>query len=422
MRAHDLRHNMLVSGLVEEDDSVGPKHEGASNPVAAAVTQAGRIVCPLSQSSYHSMASPPRILVEFLRRFLPTKDHIKRFLRRWAPLFTYLVRKLGEWRFLWGSKSGTIRSPKPPESSLPSDKVGSSSVPSGSVCTGGIDGYVIAASTVPASANHPLGRESAQPQSDTAPPTPTLATLHIDPSLALGPSAFNQTVGNSHANHSTGHLSVQSRASDRLSMISASRTSLRAPVQNDRPSRDPKATYRLFGRGPGSSRSRSRGRSPRSPSPQPSLNTAQPDNFDIASTGAHTYAHADGVPNSTIGFQSSTDLPSSSHTQERPGRPAIRRQKQKTTSIGWNVQIPSTETLPIITVNAQEITEEPMAMDTDAHSPRPVSPSDRAETASQNSHTAAPATSVLALLLPEGRSLQMINSDQIPRYTKNATM
>ena len=421
MRAHDLRHNMLVSGLVEEDDSVGPKHEGASNPVAAAVTQAGRIVCPLSQSSYHSMASPPRILVEFLRRFLPTKDHIKRFLRRWAPLFTYLVRKLGEWRFLWGSKSGTIRSPKPPESSLPSDKVGSSSVPSGSVCTGGIDGYVIAASTVPASANHPLGRESAHPQSDTAPPTPTLATLHIDPSLALGPSAFNQTVGSSHANHSTGHLSVQSRASDRLSMISASRTSLRAPVQNDRPSRDPKATYRLFGRGPGSSRSRSRGRSPRSPSPQPSLNTAQPDNFDIASTGAHTYAHADGVPNSTIGFQSSTDLPSSSHTQERPGRPAVRRQKQRTTSIGLNIQNPSTDSLPTISISAQGITEEPMAMDTFTHSSlhRDVSPPGRAETASPGSPTASSAASVFAV--PEGRILQLINSDQVPRYTKNVT-
>ena len=413
-----------MSGLVEEDDSVSPRHEAASNPVAAAVTQAGCIciVCPLSQSSYHSMTSPTRILVEFFRRLLSTKGHLKRFLRRCAPLFTYLVRKLGEWRFLWGSKPGTIRSPEPPESSISSDKAGPSSVPGGSVCTGGIDGYVIAASTVPASANHPLGRESAQLQSDTAPPTPTLATLSIDPSLALGPNAFNQTVGSSHANQSSGNLSVQSRASDRLSMMSASRTSLHAPVQNDRPSRDPKATYRQFGRGPAASRSRSRGRSSRSPSPQPSLYTAQPDNFDIAPTGAHTYVHADGVPNSTTGFRSSTDLPSSSHTQERLGRPAVRRQKQRTTSIGLNIQNPSTDSLPTISVNAQGITEEPMAMDTFTHSSlhRDIMPSARAETASPSSPTASSAASVFTL--PEDRILQLINSDQVPRYTKNATV
>ena len=202
--------------------------------------------------------------------------------------------------------------------------------------------------------------------------------------------------------------------------MSASRTSLRASVQNDRPSRDPRATHRQFGPGPGASRSKSRGRSSRSPSPQPSLITAQPANLDIARTVAHTYLPPDGVINPTIGLQSLTDLSSSSHTQERPTLPAIRHQKQRTTSIGLNVQNPSTDSLPAISVSAQEITEEPMAMDTDAQTSRPISPSDRAETASQNSHTTSSTTSVL--VLPEGRSLQLINSDQIPRYTKNATM
>jgi len=368
------------------------------------------------------MSSPLGILLKILRILRPAKDHIKRFLRCWPSLLAYLVRKMGEWRFLWPSKPGTIRNPKPAESSFRRDGPGFPSVSGGSVCTGGIGGYAVAASTVPASANQPMGRGRAELQPDTAPPTPTLATLPVDPPWAQGPSTTNHTVGSSHANYSSGSLSTHSRASDRLSLMSISRTSLRASVQNDRPSRDPRATHRQFGPGPSASRSRSRGRSSRSPSPQPSLNTAQPANLDIARTGAHTHTPADGVINPAMGLQGLTDLPSSSHSQERPGRPAIRRQKQRTTSIGLNVQNPSTESLPTITVNAQEITEEPMAMDTDtdAHSSRSISPSDRAETASQNSHTASSATSVLAL--PERRLLQLINSDQIPRYTKNATM
>ena len=372
------------------------------------------------------MSSLLRILLEFFRRLRPAKDHIKRFLRYWPSLLAYLVRKMGEWRFLWPSSPGTIRNLKPAEPPFPGDRAGSPSVSCGSVCTGGIGGYPMAASTVPASANQPMGRGRAELQPDSAPPTPTLATLTVDP-WSLGSSTTIHTVGSSHANHSSGSLSglsTHSRASDRLSLMSASRTSLRASVQNDRPSRDPRATHRQFGPGPGASRSRSRGRSSRSLSPKPSLNTAQPANLDIARTGAHTYLPPDGVINPTIGPQSLTDLPSSSYTQERPGRPDIRRQKQKTTSIGWNVQTPSTESLPIITVTAQEITQEPMAMDMDAHSSRSISPSERAETASQNSHTASSATSVLPLPLPlpEGRTLQLINSDQIPRYTKNATM
>jgi len=366
------------------------------------------------------MASLLRILLEILRRLRLAKDHIKRFPRRWVSLFASLVRKMSEWRFLWPGKPGTIRNPKPAEPSFPGDRAGSSSVSGGSVCTGGIGGYVVAASTVPASANQPVGRGGAELQSDTTPLTSTLATLPVDPTWASGPSMTNRTVGSSDANHSSGSLSSHSRASDGLSLRSISSTSLRASVQNDWPSQDPRATFRQFGPGPGASRSRSRRRSSRSPSPQPPQNTAQPANLDIASTGAHTYAPADGAINPTIGLQGLTDLPSSSHTQERPGQLAIRRQKEKTTSIGWNVQNPSTESLPTITVNAQEITQEPMAVDTDAHPSRPISPSDRAGTASQSPHTASIATSVLAL--PERHILKPINSDEIPRYKKNATM
>jgi len=280
------------------------------------------------------MASLLRILLEIFRRLRPAKDHIKLFLRRWASaLLAYLIRKMGEWRFMWRSNPGTIRNPKPAEPSFRRGWESSPSVSSGSVCTGGIGGYVVAASTVPASANQPMGRGRAELQPDTAPPTPTLATLTVDPPWAQGPSTTNHTVGSSHANHSSGSLSTHSRASDRLSVMSTSRTSLRASVQNDRQTQHPRATKGQFGLGPGASWLR--GRSSRSPSPQPSLHTDQPDNLGITPAGVHTYAPADGVINPTIGLQGLADLPSSSsHTQERPGRSPIHRQKQWTTSIG----------------------------------------------------------------------------------------
>jgi len=378
------------------------------------------------------MASLLRVLLEFLHRLRPAKDHIKRFLRRWTSLrvLAYLVRKMGEWRFLWPNKPGTVGDPKPAEPSFPSDSAGSFSVSGGSGYLGGIGGYAAATSTVPASANQPLDRERADLQSDSAPPNPMLS-IYSEPLWAAGPSTTNRTVSagsiqsrasdrfslhsagsvQSRANYSAG--SVQSRASDRFSMISTSRTSLRSPAQNDpsRPSRDPRATFRQFGRGPRTSRSR--GRSSRSPSPKSFLKTSQSDILDITSTGTHTYA--DGVINPTIGPQGLTDLPSSSsHTQGRPGRPAIRPQKQRRIGIGWNIQDPSTESLRPTAINAREITEEPMAMDTSVHSSLHISPSDRAET------MASSATSALAL--PRRRFLQLINSDQIPRYTKNITM
>ena len=382
----------------------------------------GRAHCISAQSSYRSMASPPRILVEVLRRSLPTKDHIKRFLRRWTSLLAFLVRKLGKWRFLRGSKLGTIRSSKPPESSLPSDKAGSSSVSGGSVCTGGIDGYVVSACTVPASANQPPGCERAErpePQSDTTPTTSTLATIPVDlPEALVGPSTINQTVESSHDNHSSGNLSVQSRSSDRLSTSSTSRASLRALVQNDQPPQDLRVTYGQLG--PGLGASQLIDRSSRSPSPQPSLNTAQSDNLDTTPTGLNSSARAGRVIYMTFGLQGLTDLPPSfSDTQERHRQPAI-RQKQRTTCIGLNIQNPSTESLPTISINPQEIMEEPMPIDTSAHLSLHTSPSDRAEAASQNSPTTSSTASVFAL--PEGRILRLINSDEIPRYTKNNTM
>ena len=427
MRAHDLHHRQLISGLVEENDSVCQKHEAAPRPVVAiaqgcnevsARQPYGSITLPLSaHSSHRSMPSLLGIFFEFLRRFRPTKDHIKRFLRHWTSLLAYLVRKMGKWRFLWSSNLGTIRNPEPDEPLFPSHSTCSSSVKGGSVCIGRIGKYAVAASTVPASANRPMRRGRAEPQSNTAPPTPALATPANIP-WALDLSTINQTVGSSHANHSPGSLNVQSHTGDRVPMMWITPTSSHAPVQNDRLSQHPRATHRQFGPGPRAPRSRSRDRSSRSPSPQPSPNTTRFGNLDIASTDAHTYARADGILHPTIGPQCLTDLLSSSpHTQVRPVRPATRG--QRASSVGLSIRNPSTPSLPTSN-NAQETTEEPMAMGTSTHLYLHNLPSGRAGTTLWNIHAASSPTSVFAL--PEGCLPQPIVSDQIQRYTKNATM
>lgn len=266
------------------------------------------------------MASLLGILLEFLCRLRPAKDRIKRFLRRWTSLLAFLVRKISKWRFLCSSKLGTIRNPKPAESSFYSDRAGSSSVSGDSIRTGRISGYVAVASTVPASANQPLGRECADPQSDPTPLIPTLATPSpVHPHGALDPSPANKTVGSGNADHSSGSPGIEI---DRPSVI---HRPLPAPVQDDRPSRD------QVGPGPGPGASREGGRSSRPPSPEPFLITAQPPN--------------------------------------------------------------------LISTNPQENTEEPMPMDTSKQSSL---------------------DNVLFRL--EGSSIQPINSEQIPRYTKHDTM
>ena len=369
------------------------------------------------------MASLLGTLLEILRILRSSaKTHIRRFPRScWGLLLAYLGRKLSEWWCSCPSKQGTHRNPKPANPSFPGGRGGSCLVSCSS--TRGCAARV-AASTVPVSAGaaNRQSREGAGSQPETAlPSSPIPATLSVDPPWVPSPNLNPRShwVGErSPTNHSSGNLSVQS-AGDSLSMISISRTSLPAPVQNDRPSQDPRETYGQFEPGPGASRSR--GRSSRSPSPKPSLNTAQPHYFDIAPTGMHIHAHADRGISPTISPQISMDFPSpSSRTREQLSPPTIRRGTQSTTSIGWDIQNPSTESLPNTPlISAREFTEALMTVGTSAHSPH-ISLADRSET---HSHTASSAPSDhIILQVPEGRVVQLINSDQLPRYAKGTTV
>jgi len=355
------------------------------------------------------MASPLSTLLENLRILRSAKDYVKHFPRHWASLLAYLGRKLSEWRCLWLTKPGTFRNPKPAEPSLPGSRSGLSSALSSSISWGG---DAVAASMVPASAGRP-SHQRAVWHPATAPPSPTgsPARLSVDPTWASSLNLTNQFVQSSPAFHSTGNLSIQS-ASDRRSIITTSHQSLRSSVRNDWPLRAPRGTYRQFGPGPAPSRlSR---RSSRSPSPMPSPNIAQPQHLVV-----DTLAHADGRVTPTISPQSPTALPSStSHTQGQLCPPAFRRGRQRTTSIDVSVRSPSPASVPnASSINAQEFPEGPKAMDTSSLSSPLILPADRLETVS-------PTTSFAAsdILIPDGRLVQLINSDQIPRYTKNVTM
>ena len=333
------------------------------------------------------MASLLGALLEILRMLRSSvKDRIRRFPRScWALLLAYLSRKFRKWWCSWPSKPGSHENTKPADPSFPRGRGGSCLVS----CSGSARRAArVAASTVPASANavNRLSRDGAESQPETPPPSSSSisATLPVDPpwvpSLDLNSrSHWVGEEGPTTGNHNSGNPTVQS-AGDRSSVISISRTSSRASVQNDRSSRDPspRATHRQFG--PGSRASQSRGRSSRSPSPRPS-----PMNSQIST-----------------GFPSASR---SSHTREQLSSPAIHRVKQKTTSIGWDIQNPSTESLPV---------------ETSTRPPPRVSLADRSETALQHSHVASSAQPN-QFVLPKVHIVQLINSDQIPRYTKNIT-
>ena len=343
------------------------------------------------------MASLIGALLQFLRILRSsTKDHIKRIPRScWALLLAYLSRKLSKWWCSWFRKSGAHGNTKPTYPSFPGGRGGSCSVSCSSSARRGYEGRV-AASTVPASANaaNRPSRDGDVWQPETLPLSPISATLPADPPWGPSPDLGER----SPTNRSSGNLSIQSTG-DRPSAIPISRSSSRASVQSDRSSRHPRATHRQFGPGSGaswprskgrSSRSTSRGRSSRSHSPQPSITSPQ------------------------------TFTPSpSSHAGEQLSPPATHRGRQRTTSIGLNVQSPSTDSLlRTSSINTQEHTEALMTGEASTGLRSDIFQADGLDAASHHSHTASSAQSN-HFTLPEGRSLLPINSDQIPRYTKN---
>jgi hypothetical protein len=310
----------------------------------------------------------------------------RRYIGPASSLFlTILGRKLSEW---WRRcKPGKPGTSKPADSSFPFNLCSSS--PGGPAV---LKEFGVAASNVPASVSQGSLRirvdVEGQPANAPPSPIPQSATLSVQQPYG-GPSYLDAGSIVSRSSSNVSFASTQSRASERLSRITASRESLHAPV--GQPAELLRSPHHQFGRGPDPSRSG--GRLSRPPSPMRLLDiTQEPHHLDATTQIiVPTHSHAGEGITPTDGPQSRVNMPS------------------------VHVHSPSLESLPI-PAYLQPLTKEQMAM---SPTQRPVASSvaDHYETASQRPSFVASEYS-----LPEGRDLQLIHSEQIPRYSKNITM
>jgi hypothetical protein len=371
------------------------------------------------------MAPVFKVLLDFLRIIRFAKDYIKRFPGRGVSLLNLLGRKLIAWWRFWFGKFGR---PKPIERSSRETQASSHSVSGGSAV---VREYVVAGSYVPPSASHPSLHEQAERHptavthtvgAHSHPPVPDSLSVDI-------PHAHNtQHPLGGRTNRSSGNLSAlsfQSRASaDRFSIITNSRDSLRAT--HGQPSRLPRGTHRQFGRGPDPSRSRERATRPTTPTTRPHTPIHTP-RLEIITSNTPFSLHEDIKVNPII-----QPPASSSYTHEPLSPPTMSeiRRRQSSTSVVVDIQNPSTDSLPISTsTNLPQITDEPFNIDSPTVRSSPDSPtvhsSPDSPAVDQPDEPGSPTSSshpTVNYFIPDGRFVQLINSDQIPRYEKHATM
>jgi len=366
------------------------------------------------------MASVLEALLEFLRVLRLARDHIQKVPGRWASLLAFLGRKLSALLRCRGGlgKPGTLRRPKPSEPPFCDTRTSACSYSGSGGSAVSREYHVVAASTVPNSANYPnLLQERQTATAALGTPPPTLASLSVDQLHATNP--LHPFDGRSLAHRSSGNMSavsIQSRASSRLSIITNSRESTRVPAVGQ-PSRHPRATHRQFGRGPDPSRSRDH--LSRSPSPMNrSHSPHQLPRLEVLTTNLSPHTHGDGGVNPVVqpsvsSYPHEPQSPSESSNDEK-------QRKQSLTSVVFEFQNPSTESLPVSpSINPPQFVEKPFTVDTGtAHSSAVTAAADLRD----EELIRSPGTSLHDCFLPEGRSVQLINSDQVPRYTKNAVM
>ena len=342
------------------------------------------VSCPPSCTN---MASVLRLLLAILDglRFI-TRHHIKYYAGRLGLFITFLNRKLTVWRWFLGKQMS--RKPRPTESPCPGPMARSTS------SFGCSDNLRECASTVPASASQPILHEHEEVQLVSAAPTiglpPAPASLSDDCPQPLNPPhplSRRSLVNRSSGNLST--LTTHSRADDRASAIANSRQSMHAIVgQILQP---PRAGHLQFEGYPDTSHSRECQPRPSSPPSRPHL--------------IHQHSHIEIV---------TTDLPFSAHGESVHGN----CEGQSSTSVVVEIQNPAIDSLPISSSTyLPQLADEPFAIDSATfHSP----PADLHDESSQDSPIISSPTSGYSL--PEGRFVQLIHSDQVPRYTKDDTV
>jgi hypothetical protein len=234
-------------------------------------------------------------------------------------------------------------------------------------------------------------------------PTPQSHRDHASPS-SVSDARIDPNRGSSDS-------SAQRRSGDRPSIIQThSRESFTMPV--GQPTRFPRAPHRQFGRGPSVPLSRE---SSRSPSPSPQL----PPDIDVITPHPQSQLDSGNSPISPLSVTSHGHAPLSS--------PSIHslRGRESSTSVVVGVVNPSTDSLPPrFFTDGQPLREEPYTIDSptghlsvpdfDAH--------ERFEGLPQHNFTSSSSSATSNFDPPFGRSLRLITSEQVPRYTKDVTV
>ncbi|KAH9050812.1 hypothetical protein EDB87DRAFT_1583109, partial [Lactarius vividus] len=327
---------------------------------------------------------------------------LEHFLCKFRFTRAFLGRRLGVWR-PWSDRGhGPVQEAEKAECPSP-----------GTATRLELRERGVAASYIPASASHPsldntLGTsQQLQPLATTATPLATDFTVeppsyldHANPS-----SAFEVKI---HPNRRSTDSSIRSRSNDRLSIIQThSHESVHTSVS--RPTQFCRDPLHQSGRGPSASPSRVRSSS----SPSPTDRIPQP-RLEVGATNLRPQTQVDSR-NSLVNPPSAT--PHADVQQSPPSILEFRTKRSSPTSVVVEVENPSTDSLPHSLFPAGPLPEEPYTIGhisvVDIVNLREGPPED--STTSSSSATSN-------FDLPSGRFLQLINSEQVPRYTKDATM
>ena len=329
------------------------------------------------------MASVLKDLLCILSKLRFTRGLISRLILRcfkyfksWAQFLSFLGRRLG--LYPWNDVKGTFQR---------AEKMGHPFPTTGARLDVGRDNAV-AFSSIPASARHPsldpastiaepVAVQQAQLASSSGATThPVPANLTVEPQLdhphAYSPSVFDAGLysNRSWVSLSKSLSSIHSRASDRLSIIqSNSYESLHST--HGQPKGNSRAAHRQFGCGPSTDRLEVSSHSRPSPSP----------------TGV--YGH---------------------------------RRGQSSTSVVVGIENPSTSSLARSQFgDSPPSPSQPYSIgSTTVHSSPASKHSDLPEESPQLNLRAG--SSIFDFDLPDGRFLQLIISEQVPRYTKTVTV
>ncbi|KAI9458574.1 hypothetical protein BJY52DRAFT_411830 [Lactarius psammicola] len=353
------------------------------------------------------MASILKLFHDILCKFRFARYFVHHSFRRWVLFLAFLGRRLGVWRPQSDRERRTFQKAEQARHPSPCTRTDPD-----------LQEYVVAASYVPASASNPslhnVSIATLRPQpaaASGAPPAPADPTVespshrdHANPS-----SVFDARI---RSNRRSSDSSIRSRSSDRSSVVrTPSRESLHTPVSQS--AQFPTAAHRQFGRGPSGPSPRE---SSRSPSPTHRVPQSPRSEIDVTITNPHPQTQVDsrnGPPTVTYRAYGQLSLPNISGLR--------RRQSSKSVVVG--VVNPSTDSLSSFLTARPLLTEEPYTIGSPTGRSSPIADTlDPNEGSSQHDPTVFSSSTTSNFDPPEGRILQPIHSEQVPRYTKHVTV